>query len=308
MKLQLPEQIRFLANERAPQKTTDASLDGRICVVTGANSGVGLEAAKHLARGGAQVVMVCRDPKKAEAARAAVKELAAAPVEVVIADLARLAEVREAAATLLATYPRIHVLVNNAGLHSTSRTTTADGLETVFAVNHLASFLLTRLLLERLKESAPARIIQVNSQGHRFNGLDVDDVNWERRHYTGLRGYGASKTAQLLTVWELAEQLEGTGVTINAMHPGSVHSGIGRNNGPLYRWFKQQVIDRTLLDPEISGRAIYWLAAAPELASTSGRFFNLTREERPARHALDRDLGKRVFSLSEELTGLAADP
>jgi len=305
MKWKLPEEFQFMANERAEQKKSDAPMDGKVCVVTGANSGVGLEAAKHLARGGAHVVMVCRNPERAEAAKAQVKELARAPVDIVLMDLGRLDDVRRGAAELLERYPKIHVLINNAGLHSTTRTLTDDGHETVFAVNHLASFLLTLLLLDRLKASAPARIIQVNSQGHRFNGLDVADIDWSRRRYTGLRGYGASKTAQLLTVWDLADQLEGSGVTINAMHPGSVHSNVGGNNGALYRWFKKLVIDRTLKDPDISGQALYWLAADPSLEGVSGRFFNLTIDEKPAPHALDREVGKRVWALSEHLTGLA---
>jgi NAD(P)-dependent dehydrogenase (short-subunit alcohol dehydrogenase family) len=180
-----------------------------------------------------------------------------------------------------------------------------NGLEASFAVNHLASFLLTRLLIDRMKASVPARIIQVNSQGHRFNGLDVNDLNWERQHYTELRGYGASKTTQLLTLWELANRLDGTGVTSNAMHPGSVLSNIGSKNGWLYRALKKLVIDRTLADPKVAGRAIHWLAADPAVDGVSGRFFNLTIEEKPARHALDRELGRRVWELSEELTGLA---
>jgi len=305
MKFKMPEQLQFMANERAEQQKSDARMDGKVCLVTGANSGVGLEAAKHLARGGAHVVLMCRNPERAEAAKAQLKELAQGPVDVVLVDMARLDDVRRAAAELLERYPKIHVLVNNAGLHSTGRTLTDDGHETVFAVNHLSSFLLTRLLLDRMKESAPARIIQVNSQGHRFNGLDVDDLDWQKRHYTGLRGYGASKTAQLMTVWDLAEQLEGSGVTINAMHPGSVHSNIGQNNGGLYRWFKDNVINRSLVDPDISGQAIYWLAADPALEGVSGRFFNLTIDEKPAPHALDREVGRKVWELSEQLTGLA---
>jgi NAD(P)-dependent dehydrogenase (short-subunit alcohol dehydrogenase family) len=301
----LPEPLQFIANERAEQKKSEASMEGRVCVVTGANSGVGFEAARHLARGGAHVVLVCRSAQKAAAAQARLKDVARGPVDVVLIDLARLDDVRRGAAELLDRYPQIHVLINNAGLHSTELSFTAEGHETVFAVNHLASFLLTHLLLDRLKESAPARIIQVNSQGHRFGGLDLDDLEWKKRRYTGMRGYGASKTAQLLTVWELAKRLEGSGVTVNAMHPGSVHSNIGQNNGPLYRWFKQQVTDRMLTDPDISGQAIYWLAADPALDGVNGRFFNLTVEEKPASHALDRELGRRVFEASERLTGLA---
>jgi NAD(P)-dependent dehydrogenase (short-subunit alcohol dehydrogenase family) len=200
--------------------------------------------------------------------------------------------------------PRIDVLIQSAGIHSTTRTFTAAGLETVFCVNHLAPFLLTELLLERMKESAPSRIIDVNSEGHRFAGFDPDDIAWERRHYSGLRGYGASKTAQLLTVWELADRLAGSGVTVNAMHPGDVRSNIGSNNGVVYRTFKRLVISPSLKDPAISGEALYYLAAAPEMAGVSGRFFHLTIDEKPAAHALDRALAKRTFALSRELAGI----
>ena len=162
-------------------------------------------------------------------------------------------------------------------------------------MNHLGPFLLTHLLLERMKQSAPARIIQVNSEGHRFGGLDLDDLDWERRPYIGLRGYGASKIAQLLTTWEFADRLQGSGVTINAMHPGDVRTNIGNNNGPLYRWFLHNVTWRMLKDPVISGEALYYLAAAPELAEVSGRFFHLTIDEKPAAHALDREMGRRVW-------------
>ena len=172
-------------------------------------------------------------------------------------------------------------------------------------MNHLASFLFTRLLLNRLIESAPARILQVNSEGHRFGGLDLTDLNWDKRRYKGLQGYGASKIAQLLTVWELTDQLAGSGVTINAVHPGEVRTNIGMNNGLLYRWYQRYLLRWILKDPEISGNAIYYLAAAPEMAGVSGRFFNLTIDEKPAAHALDRSIGKRIWRISEELTGLA---
>jgi NAD(P)-dependent dehydrogenase (short-subunit alcohol dehydrogenase family) len=204
---------------------------------------------------------------------------------------------------LLEKYPHIDILINNIGVHYTHRTLTEDGIETVFATNHIASFLLTCLLLQRLKESAPARIIQVNSQGHRFGGLDLTDLNWEKRRYKGLQGYGASKVAQLLTVWELAEQLEGSKVTINAVHPGEVKTNIGMNNGLIYRLYQRFIIAGLLKDPIISGNAIYYLAAAPELAEVSGKFFNQTILEKPAIHALDRELGKKVWQVSESLAG-----
>ena len=281
---------------------------GKVCVVSGSTSGVGLAAVRRLARGSAHIVMVCRNPAKAENVR---KELVAdynVPVDVVIADFSDLRDVRKAADILLRDHSRIDVLINSAGLFSTTPTTTKDGFETVFCVNHLAPFLLTHLLLERLKQSAPTRIIQVNSEGHRFGGLDPDDLNWEHRRYNGYRGYGASKIAQLLTTWEFADRLRGTGVTVNAMHPGDVRTNIGMNNGPLYRWFQRNVIWHVLKDPDISGEALYYLAAAPEMADVSGSFFHLTNDEKPAAPALDREKGRRVWDLSMQLTGLKPGP
>jgi NAD(P)-dependent dehydrogenase (short-subunit alcohol dehydrogenase family) len=303
--MKLPEELHFMANARMVQKTTDARMDGRVCVITGTTSGVGYQAAKRLAQGGAHLVMVCRNREKAARIQKELELEYAAKIDVVLADFSRLVEVRKTADILLVNYPHIHVLINNAGLHNTHRELNEDGFETVFCVNHLASFLLTRLLLDRLIESAPARIIQVNSQGHRFGGLDLNDLNWERRRYKGLQGYGASKVAQLLTVWELAEKLTGSGVTINAMHPGEVRSNIGMNNGLLYRWYQRYLLWWILKEPVISGEAIYYLAAAPEMAEVSGRFFNQTIDEKPASHALDRSLGKRVWAISEKLTGLS---
>jgi NAD(P)-dependent dehydrogenase (short-subunit alcohol dehydrogenase family) len=303
--MKLPEELQFIANARMEQKTTDARMDGRVCVITGATSGVGYHAAKRLAQGGAELVLVCRNMEKAARVQEELKHKYGTKVDILQADFSRLEDVRNAASTLLKNCPRIDVLINNAGLHMTRRTLTEAGFETVFCVNHLASFLLTRLLLDRLIESAPARIIQVNSQGHRFGGLDLSDLNWERRHYKGLQGYGASKTAQLLTTWELSDQLKGSGVTVNAMHPGAVATNIGMNNGLLYRWYQLYLLWPLLKGPEISGDAIYYLAAAPELADVSGRFFNQTVDEKPASHALDRSLGKQVWKVSEELTSLS---
>jgi NAD(P)-dependent dehydrogenase (short-subunit alcohol dehydrogenase family) len=304
MKRELPDQLQFMANRGAVQKTCSGSMRGKLCVVTGSTSGVGLETLRRLSKGGADLVMVCRDRRKAELVRDELASERRGRVDIVVADFSRLVEVRRAAAEILGKYPRIDVLVNSAGMHSTTRTLTPEGFETVFCVNHLASFLFTSLLLDRLKASAPARIIQVNSEGHRFGDVHLDDLNWERRHYTGLRGYGASKTAQLLTVWEFADRLRGSGLTINAVHPGDVRTNIGANNGILYRLFLHTAIWLFLKDPAISGEAIYWLAASPEAAATNGRFFHLTVEEKPAAHALDREKGKLVWDLSRRLTGL----
>ena len=305
MQLKLPEELQFIANARMVQKTTSGRLDGKVCIITGATSGVGYQAVKRLARGGAQIVMVCRNGEKAKRVKEEIECEFQVRMDCVQADFSRFADVRKAAGEILQKYPRIDVLINNAGVHYTHRTLNENGIEIVFAVNHLASFLFTRLLLDRLLQSAPARIIQVNSQGHRFGGLDLTDLNWDKRRYRGLKSYGASKIAQLLTVWEFAAQLPGSGVTINAMHPGEVRTNIGMNNEWLYRMYQHYLLRWILKDPVISGEALYYLAAAPEMAEVSGRFFNLTIDEKPASHALDRSLGRRVWALSEELTGLA---
>jgi NAD(P)-dependent dehydrogenase (short-subunit alcohol dehydrogenase family) len=305
--MQVPEELQFMVNARMPQKTTDARLDGKRCVITGATSGVGYEAAKRFAAGGAEIVMIVRNPEKAAKVRDELVQSFGVRVDVILADFSKLPEVRAAAAEVLDRFPKIDILINNAGVHRTKLTFTDAGFETVFGVNHLASFLFTCLLLDRVVESAPARIIQVNSEGHRFSTVHLDDLSWEHHRYTGLKSYGAARTAQLLTVWELAERLAGTGVTINAMHPGAVRSNLGmdRQNDLVYRVYKRYFLSLFLKPPEISGEALYTLGAAPEMAEVTGKFFNLTIEEKPAAHALDRELGKRVWTVSETLTGLA---
>ena len=307
-KRRLPDELMFLENRRAPQRTTTAKMADKVCVVSGSTSGVGLQAVTRLADGGAHIVMVCRNADKAERIRKTLTSQYGVTVDIVLADFADLAQVRQAADALLDSYARIDVLINSVGMHSTRRIIARNGLELVFCVNHLAPFLLTALLIERLKRSAPARIIQVNSEGHRFGGLNLNDLDWKRRPFIGLRAYGASKTAQLLTTWEFADRLQGSGVTINAMHPGDVRTNIGNNNGFLYRWFLHHVTWHILKDPAISGQALYYLAAAPELENVSGRFFHLTVEEKPASHALDRALGHKVWDLSSRLTGLRPTP
>lgn len=302
--MQLPDELQFMANARMKQKTTDARLDGKTCIITGATSGVGYAAARRFAQGGANLALVCRNKEKAELIQTQLQEEFDIQVDLFCADFSDLSQVRKVGAEILERYSHIDILINNIGMHNTKRVLTPDGFEIVFCVNHLASFLLTSLLLPRLIESAPAKIIQVNSEGHRFGGLDLNDLTWEKRRYKGLQGYGAAKTAQLLTVWELADNLQGTGVTINAMHPGAVATNIGMNNGFFYRSYQKYILFPLLKDPEISGEALFYLAASPEMVAVSGKFYNLTIEEKPAAHALDRELGKRVWQISQELTHL----
>ena len=298
------EDLAFLKNKRARQHTTDAMMTGKRCVISGATSGVGLAAARRLAQGGADLVLVARSREKAEAVKAELTAAYPVRVDFVLADFTRLADVRSAADRIRERYPVIDVLINSAGVHSTKRRMTGDGNELVFQVNHLSPFLLTMLLIGNLSKSPQGRIIQVNSEGHRFGGLRMGDLDWDFRYYIGLRAYGASKTAQLMTVMTLAQLLTETNVTVNAMHPGGVRTGIGQNNGFLYRAWLNGVIRPFLKDPAISGEALYYLAAAPELTQTTGRYFNLTIDEKPMPHALDKDVRGRIWTKSLELTGL----
>jgi retinol dehydrogenase-13 len=288
------------------QRTTNVQMDGWVCVVTGANSGVGFETSVQLAKHGAHLVMVCRSPMRGEAARTRIGAVSKGPVDLIIADLSSLEEVRRLARTLLDRYPKIHVLINNAGQYNTQRLVTVDGFEAVFAVNYLAPFLLTHLLLDRIKASAPSRILNVNSKGHQFGGLDLNDLHWKKRKYRGLKGYGASKTAGIMFTRELAHRLKGTGVTVLAVHPGEVLSNIGLNNGVVYRTFRKLVIDQMLKPTSVAGEALYYLAASPEVESRSGRYFNMTHLEKPFPHALDRTVARTLWLVSEQLTGLVA--
>jgi NAD(P)-dependent dehydrogenase (short-subunit alcohol dehydrogenase family) len=302
------EDLAFLKNARAVQHTSDAPMTGKICVISGATSGVGLESAKRLAGGGARLLLVCRSAEKGERVRQQLETDYHADVSVVIADFSRLSDVRRAAESIKSRLDRIDVLVNSAGLHSTKRLLTADGNELVFQVNHLAPFLLTVLLKDLLSKSTQGRVIQVNSEGHRFGGLNMNDLDWNRRPYLGLRAYGASKTAQLMTVMTLAEQWRPDKITVNAMHPGGVRTNIGSNNGWLYRAWLRGVVRHFLKDPSISGNAVYYLAAAPELHDTTGRYFNLTIDEKPMPHALDAVVRAQVWETSCRLVGLSLPP
>jgi NAD(P)-dependent dehydrogenase (short-subunit alcohol dehydrogenase family) len=299
-----PEELMFIKNGRAEQKSSDKMMNGLTCIISGSSSGGGKVTLRRFAEAGANLVMVVRNEEKAVKVKEEVLKDFNVQIDIVIADFSDFDSVRTAAETILGKYPKIDILVNSAGIHSTKRIFNKDGIEMVFCVNHLSTFLFTYLLLDRIKASAPARIIQVNSEGHRFGNVKLNDVNWKKHIYTGLRSYGASKTAQLYTVYELAERLKGSGVTINAMHPGAVKTNIGNNNGRLYRWWMRHVTWHSLKDPKISASAIHYLASAPELSDVSGKFFNLTIEETPARHAVKKDMQKPVWDLTMRMLNL----
>lgn len=303
----LPDELMFLEHRKAIQHTTDACIDGKVIVITGASSGVGLEALKKIINNKVHVFLVVRNIEKTKLIIQNLKDINHAKIDLIQADFSSLNDVRKAAQIIKDKTTKIDILINCAGVHSTKRILTDEGFELVFAVNHLASFLFTHLLLDLLIKASPSRILQINSEGHRFNGLNINDLNWSKRHYTGLRGYGASKTAQLLCCWELNDRLATTGVSINAMHPGDVKTNIGQNNGLIYRLFSKLVIQRFLKDPKISGESIYYLIAEPSLEKESAKYYHLTIPSKPAKHALDRELGKKIYQKSLELCGLESN-
>ena len=288
------------------QHTTDVQMNGRVCIVTGANSGIGYETSIQLAKHGAHLVMVCRNKQKGEDAKAEIDRVAKGKVDLIFADLSSIDEIRRLAKVILDRYKKIHVLINNAGVQYNTRRTSVDGFEITFAVNYLALFLLTRLLLGRIKASAPARIININSSGHRFGGLDLNDLHWENRKYRGLKGYGSAKVAGILFTKEIAERLAGTGVTVNAVHPGEVHSNVSMENGPVYLFIRKHILNPMLKPTHVAGEAIYYHAASPELEKVTGEYFNMTHMEKPWGEALNRPLGRILWPLSEALTGISS--
>ena len=280
-------------------------MDGRVCLVTGASSGIGRETALALARMGATVVMHGHDPARSAAAADAVRR--ASPrgaVELVVADLSSQAEVRRLAAEVLQRHDSLHVLVNNAGVLRMRRTLTVDGLELTFALNHLAYFLLTRLLLDRLGESAPARIVNVSSGAHARAQLDFDDLQNARR-FRGMRVYGQSKLANVLFTYELARRLEGSGVTANCLHPGLVATRFGSGSpGVIGRamWLGAHLMRPFALSPASGARTSINLAASPEVEHVSGRYFVNSKATRSSPASYDEESARRLWEASEQLT------
>jgi retinol dehydrogenase-13 len=299
--MKLPEELQFITNGRMPQKSTSARLDGKTCVITGATSGIGYESAKHLAMGGAKLVMVCRNKEKASKVQKEIERDYGTKAEIIIADFEKLAEVNQAAQEISIRFPKLNLLINNAGIYNTRRRITADGNEMIFQVIHLASFLLTKKLAKNLMSGAPARIIYINSEAHRFGGLNPKDLNWSKRPFIGLRAYGAAKIAQLLTALEFSDRLSSHGVTVNVMHPGEMRTNIGMNNNILYRFYNRYLLSLFLKDPALAGNEVYYLAATPELQSITGKFFNQTIEEKPASYILKDNLRHAIWECSEQL-------
>jgi retinol dehydrogenase-12 len=280
-----------------------AALDGKICVITGATSGIGLATAEKLAVAGARLVLVGRDRAKGATAAARVKALRPeGEVRLLFADLSRIAGVRALAAELAA-LPRIDVLINNAGGIFRRRYETADGLELTFGLNHMAYYVLTRLLIERLAASAPARVINVASRAHVGARLDFDDLQMAR-DFVGWRAYGRSKLCNILFTRELARRIAGSGVTANCLHPGFVASGFGDNNEGFFRAGIGMAKRLFAISPERGAETPAYLAVSPEVAAVSGLYFADCRAVEPSAAAQDDAAARRLWQESARLAAL----
>lgn len=273
-------------------------MTGKVCVITGANTGIGEVTARELARAGARVILACRSEAKTQPVIDAIRaETGNQQVEFIALDLADLASVRRCAEQLIAQATPIHVLINNAGLAG-QRSTTREGFELTFGVNHLGHFLLTTLLLDTLKASAPARVVTVASASHyqARSGIDWTKVRGKTRTITGTREYAVSKLANVLFSAELARRLEGTGVTTYALHPGVVASDVWRK----VPWPVRPIIKRFMLTTEEGARTTLHCATAPELADESGLYYHACAPKKPSSAARDEALAAELWRRSAE--------
>jgi NAD(P)-dependent dehydrogenase (short-subunit alcohol dehydrogenase family) len=272
-------------------------------LITGASRGIGLAAARELARRGAALTITARTDQRGRAAADAI----GGEVDVLIADLSSQESVRRLAAEVLARYPRLEVLINNAGAVHSTRRLTAEGIELTWALNHLAPFLLTELLLERLRESAPARVITTASDAHQgASGIPFDDLEGKRAYGPyGFRRYAQTKLANILFTRELARRLEGSGVEAFCFHPGVVASGFNRNNGPLMA-LGMTLIRPFARSPEKGAETLVWLADSAEPDGQSGGYFADRRRVRPSAAAEDDTAARRLWEVSEEQTRIGA--
>lgn len=278
-------------------------MQGKICLVTGATNGIGQVAAQELARMGTTVVIVGRNPEKTAEA---VHDIRAATgnqnVDSLLADLSSQAQIHELAAAFRSKYDRLDVLLNNAGGIFMDPQASPDGLSMTFAVNHLAYFLLTNLLLDMLKASAPSRIVNVSSDAHRGSSINFESISSPAS--AGFGAYGASKLANILFTIELARRLEGTGVTVNALHPGVVNTGFSRNNSGLMGKLAGMFFSLFGRSPEKGAETSVYLASSPEVANVTGKYFTDSKAVSPSAQASDRAVAEKLWDLSAELVHL----
>jgi retinol dehydrogenase-13 len=293
----------MVRNFRVLPERCEDDFRAKLVVITGATSGIGYHTARKYAANGARLLAVNRNEKKSVALCKEFRSEFGVECEYLLGDLSRLDDIHRVGQALVQLDSPIDVLIHNAGMYLSKRTHTVDGLEMNFAVHYLAPLVINHLITDKLISQGRGRIILVSSEGYRFAvwGVRLDDMNWEKRRYSGLRAYGAAKTGQLLTMGLLAERFQGTGVTINAVHPGLVQTNTGSENGVIYRMFKQHFIDRISKKPELSAEALYFLGVSRKIEGVNGRFFHLTQEEELAPPARDREVAECLLEMSLSL-------
>jgi NAD(P)-dependent dehydrogenase (short-subunit alcohol dehydrogenase family) len=279
----------------------------RTVLVTGATSGIGRAAALGLATSGAHVAITGRDRGRTESAAREISAAGGVDVEVFVADLSSQGQVRRLAREVLERLPRIHVLINNVGGYWSTRHVTADGLERTFALNHLAPFLLTNLLLERLERSAPARVVTVASNAHATGRIDFDDLQGTRS-YSGGRAYSQSKLANVLFTYQLARRAGAGAVTANALHPGVVRTSFGAEDPARIQRLLVPLLRPVMKSPARGAATSIHLASAPELEQVSGQYFAGRRPIRSSTRSYDQAVAARLWEASADLVGLTAAP
>jgi NAD(P)-dependent dehydrogenase (short-subunit alcohol dehydrogenase family) len=279
-------------------------MSGKVCLVTGGNSGIGKETAVGLARLHATVAIVSRDRTKGEVAVSEIRRKSENEnVNLLVTDLSSMNSVRRLALAFLEKYSKLNVLINNAGIYLPRRVVTVDGYETVFATNHLGHFLLTNLLLDRLKASAPSRIINVTSDAHKGAEIDFEDLMGEKK-FSQFKAYGQSKLANVLFTYELARRLVGTGVTVNCLHPGAVRTGFGKDAGGMMAIIVR-LVGPFMMSPEKASKALVYMASSSDLEGVTGKHFAKGKEEESSRESYDEVAAGRLWLASEELTKLS---
>ena len=285
-------------------KFRQQGMQGKVCLVTGATSGIGKVTATALASQGAEVIIAGRNQQKAEDTLHQIKsETGNVTLQYLLADFSDLEQVRDLAAAFKERFSRLDILVNNAGAFFNTRRETPNGVEKTFLVNHLAPFLLTTLLLDTLQASAPARIVNVSSDGQKLATMELDDLDF-KRGFSGMKAYGRSKLANIMFTYELARRLAGGNVTVNALHPGHVATDIWRTNfsifGPALKW----VMSLFSLSPQEGADNSIYLASSPEVEGVTGKYFVKREPAQSSPTSYDEGLAQRLWETSEKLTSI----
>ena len=280
-------------------------MNGKVCMITGANSGIGKATAKGLAKLGATLILVCRNKEKGDKALREIQyETQNDKIDLLLADLSSQKSVRDLVSSFKTKYDKLDVLINNAGVYRKKRTLTEDGVETTFAVNHLAYFLLSNLLLDDLKASSSPRIIIVSSGVERQGKINFGDLQCEKGYFFGYRAYSQSKLANVLFTYELAGRLKGTGITVNCLHPGFVRTNLiwERDKKPLFLRLGTFFINHFSITPERGAETSVYLASSPEVAEVTGKYFVNKKEAKSSKESYDESISKRLWEVSAELT------